>query len=195
MIYPNSGSALGSNINSGLSTQIVIKVGSTTVGAIQALTINQNRELCVWEEIGTEGIIEIHPKNATRIEISVQRVVFDELRMLESFGRGYINLQSQRVPFDIHIIDKSVSDGDGNNALSHICHNCWFKQYSTPYNSNNFVVTEGANLVCEYITSMRNAQNASYGGSRGITYEYDTIERNTDLTGQRGRFTSVGISK
>ncbi|MFA5048986.1 MAG: hypothetical protein WC516_08235 [Patescibacteria group bacterium] len=194
MIYPNSGSALGSNINSGLSTQIVIKVGSTTVGAIQALTINQNRELCVWEEIGTEGIIEIHPKNATKIEISIQRIVFDELRVLESFARGFINLQAQRVPFDIHIIDMSTAN-DVSNALSHICHNCWFKQYSTPYNANNFLITESANLVCEYITSMRNAQNASYGGLKGISYEYDTIERNTDLTGRRGRFSSTGISK
>lgn len=193
-MYPASGSILRPNISSGLSTQVIIKVGSTTVGAIQTLTINQSREFNVWEEIGTEGIIEIHPKNATKIEISVQRVVFDELRALESFGRGFINLQAQRVPFDIMIIDMSESV-DGSNVLSHICHNCWFKQYSTPYNANNFLITENASLVCEYITSMRNAQSASYGGLRGIVYEYDTIERNTDLTGQRGRFTSAGISK
>lgn len=193
MTYPSSGSFLRPNISSGLSTQLIIKVENTAVGAIQGLTINQNRELAVWEEIGTEGIIEIHPKNATRIDISVQRIVFDELRLLESFARGFINLQAQRVPFDINIIDLSAAN-DMSNALSHICHNCWFKNYVIPVNSNNFLITESAQLFCEYITSMRNAQNASYGGLRGITYEYDTIERNTDLIGKRGRFTSAGLA-
>lgn len=193
MTYPSSGSLLKSNISSGLSTQITIKIGMATVGAVQSLTINQTREMAIWEECGTEGVIEIHPKNATKIELSVQRIVFDDLRLLESFGRGFINLQAQRVPFDVHIMDFITSDNE--NILSTILHNCWFKQYSTPYTANNFLVTESASLVCEYITSMRNAQNAANGGLRGISYEHDSIERNTDLSGKRGRFTSSGIAK
>lgn len=193
-MYPSSGSTLRPNVSSGLSTTIIIKVGSTTIGAIQNLTINQNREMAIWEEIGTEGIIEIHPKNATKIDLAVTRIVFDELRLLESFARGFINLQAQRIPFDIHIIDLGAAKND-DNALSHICHNCWFKSYNTPYAANNFLIQETANLVCEYITSMRNAQNAAFGGLRGIDYNSDSIERNTDLTGKRGRFTAAGISK
>lgn len=194
MSYPNSGSFLNSQVSSSLSTSIIVKVGPTTIGAIQSLKITQTRGLKVEEEIGTEGVIEIHPTTATQIDISVERIVFDELRITESFGRGFMNLQPQRIPFDIHIIDLGATESV-ENALSTILHNCWFKSISTPYNANNFLIQESATLLCEYITSMRGAGNASYGGIRGIIYDYDTIERNTDVIGRRGKFSSSGIAK
>lgn len=194
-MYPTSGSILNSKLSSSLSTSIIVKVENTTVGAIQTLTIKQSREMCIWEECGNEGIIEIHPKNATKISIDVTRIVFDDLRLTESLARGFINIQSQRIPFDIHIMDTGAAIND-DNILSHILHGCWFRGYITPLTSNNFLITETADIACEYITSMRNAQNASYGGiSRKISYSYDTIERATDLNGRRGSFNSSGISK
>lgn len=107
MTYPTSGSILDKGINSSLSTQITIKVGPTTVGAIQSATIRQDREVAVHEEIGTDGVVDSHPKNAAKVSMEVERIVFDQLRLTEAFARGFINLQAQRIPFDIQIIDRS----------------------------------------------------------------------------------------
>jgi len=190
MLYPTTGSTITPNIHSGLSTQIVVKVGRTTVGAIQRLQISQTREMSTWEEIGTDGVVEIHPKNATKIDIQVTRMVFDELRITEAFSRGFVNLQAQRVPFDIQIIDKMASRTK-EDAVIHIFNNCWFKDYSPAYQSDNFLISERAGITCEYVTTMRRGHSAVTGGARGISYEYDTVERATDVKGQRGRLDSA----
>lgn len=191
--FPNSGSILSPKVHSGLSTQMTIKVGATTVGAIQSLAIQQNREMNIWEEIGTDGIIEIHPKGAAKINIQVQRVVFDGLRLPEAFARGFINIQAQRLPFNIEIIDKSDSLDIGDAVVS-TCNGCWFKSYSPTFTAENFIIKEQADIVCEYITTMRSAISAVHGGKRGIAFDFDTIERNTDVKGIRGRFDSAGVS-
>jgi hypothetical protein len=192
MVYPNSGSIINPNIHSSLSTQIVVKVNGTTVGAIQRLQINQTREMHIHEEIGTDGVVEIHPKNAAKIDLQVTRVVFDELRITEAFARGFVNIQAQRIPFDIQIIDKMASS-TREDAVIHIFNNCWFKGYSPTYQADNFIISENANIICEYVTTMRRGHSASIGGSRGIVYEYDTIERTTDVRGQQGRLDSAGL--
>jgi hypothetical protein len=194
MTYPQSGSLLQNRINSSLSTQISIKVGSTTVGAIQKLSITQNRDLWRHEEIGTEGVVEIHPKGAAKIEISVDRIVFDGMRLPEAFARGFVNLQSQRVPFDIHIIDKSEMKSSGD-ALVHVLNNCWFRQYNPQFRSDSFIISESAQIWCEYITTTQNGISAVYGGLRGISYEYDTIERATDSRGQIGRYEKLSTGR
>lgn len=191
--YPHSGSFLIPEIHSNLSTQITIKVGATTVGAVQSLTIQQNREMHTWEEIGTDGVIEIHPKGAAKINLQVQRVVFDGLRLPEAFARGFINIQAQRIPFNIEILDRSDSVEVGD-AIVHTLNNCWFKSYSPTFTAENFIVREQADIACEYITTMRNAISAVQGGKRGVAFDFDTIERNTDVKGIRGRFDSAGIS-
>jgi hypothetical protein len=227
MSYPGSGSSLGAQTNVGLSTQIVVKVNNTTVGAIQSLVAKQDRKMKVVEEIGTDGIIEIHPMESAKISLTVSRIVFDSLRLPEAFGRGFINIQSQRLPFDICVLDRStVSDlglkgkskdvmdfanrwannitewgsklGIGIKAtepyMGHIVHtynNCWITNYTTNYKSETFLIIEEANIVCEYVTSMTDGKNVADGGKRGIQYDYDTIERVTDLTGNRGKFYAV----
>lgn len=193
MTYPASGSILNSKINSGLSTQITIKVGRVTVGAIQQLVVNQNRDMHRWEEIGTDGVVEMHPKGAARIELQVTRIVFDDLRLPEAFARGFINLQAQRIPFDIQLIDRSSSTVS-SNAIIHVFNNCWISAYSPTFRADNFLISENATILSEYITSNRNAESAVYGGIRGIPYERDSIERSTDVNGQRGRLepTSLG---
>ena len=194
MAYPQSGSLLQNRINSGLSTQITIKVDGTTVGAIQKLSIIQNRDLWRHEEIGTEGVVEIHPKGAAKIEISVDRVVFDGMRLPEAFARGFINLQSQRVPFDINIIDRSEMKNN-NDAIVHVFNNCWFRQYSPQFRSDHFIVSESAQIWCEFVTTTQNGVSAVYGGLRGIAYEYDTIERATDSRGQIGRYEKLDTGR
>jgi hypothetical protein len=192
MIYPTSGSLLNDKIHSGLSPQITIKVGSTTVGAIQRLQITQTREMLTWEEIGTDGVIEIHPKNAAKIDIQVNRIVFDYLRLPEAFGRGFVNLQAQRIPFDIQILDRSVRLNP-DDAIINVYHNCWFKNYSPTYQADNFIISESGSIACEYVTTSRQGQSAAQGGLRGVAYDYDTMERATDVNGRRGRFDSTGF--
>lgn len=192
--YPKSGSLLQPRINASLSTQIVVKVdGVTTVGAIQQLQINQTREMLTWEEIGTHGVIEIHPKNAAKIELTVQRLVFDKMRITEAFARGFVNINAQRIPFNIEIMD--TSNGNGyNEIITHYYHNCWFKSFNTVYNSNSYLITDTSNITCEYVTTYIDGLSSVNGGLRGITYIGDSIERNTDTYGERGSFNSAGFS-
>ena len=192
MTYPKTESLLFSNIQTGLSTQIVIMANSNPIGAVQRLQISQRRDIKLWEEIGTDGIVESHPINATKISLDVTRIVFDNLRMTEAFGRGFINLQSQRFPFDIQVIDTSNIKGEIMNSILHVFHNCWFKEYAPTFQADNFIVQETASLSCEYVTSTKRARSAVEGGARGITFEYDSIERETDTKGRRGRFYSAG---
>ena len=192
MSYPQSGSQINSEIHSGLSTQILIKVGSVTVGAIQEFTVNQAREILRWEETGTNGIVDSHPKSATKIDISVNRIIFDQMRLFEAFGRGFINLQAQRFPFEIDIIDNMT--GNDNLAIVHTYHNCWFNSYSTSYHSDNYLIIETAKIFCDYVTSIQNGASVPNGGIRGIPVEYDIIERNTDALGNRGYFDSTGLN-
>jgi hypothetical protein len=193
MTYPPSGSILNSQINSGLSTQITVKVGGVTIGAIQQLVVNQNRDMHRWEEIGTDGVVEMHPKGAARIELQVTRIVFDDMRLPEAFARGFINLQAQRIPFDIQLVDKT-SANISTNAIVHIFNNCWFKAYSPTFRADNFIVSETATIQSEYVITNRNATSAVHGGIRGVGYERDSVERSTDVNGHRGRLepTSAG---
>ncbi len=191
MSYPSSGSVISSSIHSGLSTQITVKVGSATVGAIQRLTVNQNREIHIHEEIGTDGVIESHPKGAAKIDLQVTRVVFDGMRLPEAFARGFINIQAQRIPFDVQLIDRSIGVED-NSALVHVFNNCWFKNYSPTFAAETFLVIENATLTCEYVTTSVAGQSAVSGGLRGIRYDSDTVESTTDVTGRRGRLDATG---
>ena len=194
-MYPNSGSSLTSNISSNLTTQIRVKVDNITIGAIQTIDISQSRNMKVIEECGTEGIVEIHPTEAAKISAKISRIVFDDLRIMESLGRGFINIQAQRIPFNIQIMDFGNAGKNSTNVLVHTLHNCWVKGSTTPISLNNFTITESADIVCEKITSMRDANSAANGGFRGISYSYDTIERATDLEGKSGRISSSGLAK
>jgi hypothetical protein len=184
--YPQTGSLLSSLPQTSLSTLITVKVRGTPVGAIQELRIDQNRDMNVWEEIGTDGVVEIHPKGAAKITFSVTRIVFDQLRLPEAFNRGFLNLQAQRIPFDVEIVDTFA--GDNTLAAVHTLKECWFRRYSTPYRADNFLISETAELVCARITSMQGAGNVANGGTRGLPVEYDTIERETDFHGRPGKF-------
>ena len=153
--FPNTGTNInaGHRTNSGLSTQIIIKVFNNPVGALQTLSVTQNRPLQRISEIGTDGVIEIVPNAATTYELSAERVVFDQLRLPESFSRGFRFIAAQRVPFDIDVIDISGTDpnspDDDSNKVIMTYKNCWFTNYVTPYQAGNYIITETASLWCE----------------------------------------------
>lgn len=160
--FPNTGTNInaGHRTNSGLSTQIIIKVYNNPVGALQQLSVAQNRPLQRISEIGTDGVIEIVPNAATTFELTANRIVFDQLRLPESFSRGFRFIAAQRVPFDIDIIDISGNDpnvpDDETNQVVMTYKNCWFTRYETPYAADNYIITETATLYCEtgYLTSI-----------------------------------------
>jgi hypothetical protein len=180
--YPVTGSTLDSQISTGLSTQIVVKVGNETVGAIQQLSIRQNRNLGQVVEVGTDGIIELVHNNATKYTITVNRIVFDRLRLPEAFARGFINIKSQVLPFDILIIDKTAGDIGTEGSVVHRLVNCKFSDLSVAYQAGDYIVKEDATLQCEDISSTlgNTDSNAATGGARGLNYQENTRERETD---------------
>lgn len=178
--YPTSGSTLTSKISTGLSTQIVVKVGTDTVGAIQSLSIAQTRNIERVKELGLDGILEAVPNQPTQYEISVSRIVFDRLTLPEAFMRGFINIKSQLIPFDILIIDRTNGDGDG--AVVHTLKNCWFRSYTPKFGADNYIRSEDASIICEdiYTTLGSSSINAAQGGSRGVKFDVNERERATD---------------
>jgi hypothetical protein len=153
--FPNTGTNInaGHRTNSGLSTQIIIKVYNSPVGALQNLSVTQTRGLQRISEIGTDGVIEIVPNSATQYELTASRIVFDQLRLPESFSRGFRFIAAQRIPFDIDIIDISGTDpntpDDDSNKVVMTYKNCWFTRYETPYAADNYIITESATMWCE----------------------------------------------
>ena len=184
--YPLSGSTLNAQISSGLSTQILVKVGATTVGAIQSLQITENRDLTRIKELGLDGILEIVPNSATTYDARVERIVFDGLRLPEAFARGYINIKSQTVAFDILVIDRS--NGEGEGAITHTLKSCWFQNYSPRFQADNYIITESATIWIEDISSNlgTSSESAVQGGVRGIDFDVNARERSTDAGGYRG---------
>jgi hypothetical protein len=82
---------------------------------------------------------------------------------------------------------------DGKNAIIHVFNNCWFSSYEPRFEANNFILSETANLLCEYVTTTKDSISAVYGGLRGISFDYDIMERNTDTKGIRGRYAKTNI--
>jgi len=178
--YPTTGSTLNSKIHTGLSTQIIVKVGTETVGAIQRLQVTQSRTLERIREVGLDGVLEIVPRQATEYEATISRIVFDRLRLPEAFARGFINIKAQLIPFDILVIDRT--NGDGEGAVSHKLTNCWFNRYSPTYQADNFIITEEATVWVEDISTTLGTSeaNAAQGGARGVNYQVNERERQTD---------------
>lgn len=193
--YPKTGTTLDSKISSGLSTQIIIKVGTETVGALQDLSIHQTRPLTSVKEIGTDGVLEILPNSATTYNASISRIVFDGLSLPEAFARGFVNIKSQTVPFNIEIID--TSRGEDNNASVTQLINCWFKDLTTPYKSGDYLISQSANIDFEDIATTLGASksNAAVGGDRHINYQDNDRERATDVGSYRGSMDVANLVK
>ena len=192
--FPNTGTTTGIQTNSagtlpvgatnaGLSTQIIVKVNNTAVGALQRLTVTQNRPLERIKEIGTDGVIEIVPMGPTTFELTADRIVFDQLRLPEAFSRAFRFIDAQRIPFDIDIVDLSSVLVSGANLNANPAgvvvmtyRNCWFTSYTTPYTSDNYVITESSSLWCETAYLLQPNQNSlpNSGGPRGLVAQTDT---------------------
>ncbi len=181
--YPNTGSILNSKIHTALSTQIIIMCEGNSIGAIKSFSENQSRSNTRITEVGTDGTIEIVPTAPVDISLDLDRTVFDGLSLPEAFARGFRNIQSQRIPFDIVVIDQF--SGTGDDAVITTYHNCWFKSLSKSYSSDDYVIVERASVDVESISTIRGgeavAKSQGVGGGRQIAnVQFDDIETQAD---------------
>jgi len=208
--YPSTGSRLTSSISTSLSTQIIIQVemndGSVQpVGAIKSLSEKQSRSLMRIVEIGTDGVIEIVPNKATEFSLSLERTVFDGLSLPEALGRGFRNIQAQRFPFNIQVVDVNASIVDASGAAGKdstvitTYHNCWFNSTSTPIKADDYIIMQQAEVWCEFITSIRAgkavAESQAAGGGRSMLTpsQVDPVEAAADSARRLGALDFAGL--
>jgi hypothetical protein len=197
---PNTGTELGQGrTNSGLSTQIIIKINGIAVGALQNLTVNQNRPLKRVDEIGTDGNIEIVPTGSTTYDLTATRIVFDQMRLPEAFSRGFRFIAAQRIPFDIEIIDLTSvgkpgtppSDAGGIVVMTY--KNCWFSKYSTPYTAADYLISETADIWAETAYVSAGAPLASIERDSKTETDAEGIESSVNTGGRRGAMDASGV--
>lgn len=196
-LTPNTGSIIeGPNgrdrTGTGISTNIIIKVGATPVGAIQSLQVREQRNIQMVDEVGTDGHIDSVPIKSTDISGECRRTRFDRLRVTEAFGRGYLHVHAQRIPFDIDIYDSW--NGDGNNAIITTIKNVWIQSISYQYQADNWIIIDDMSWVAEAISSTINGGNAATGGERGANIlQINSIERQADKGQRRGALDAPGL--
>lgn len=200
-VYPQTGTAFtngaGKNrIGAALSTNIIIKVGDSPIGAIQNITVNENRAIQMINEVGTDGHVDSAPRASTEITGNCTRIRFDRLRMAEAFSRGFVHVHSQRYPFDIDIID--TWRGDGSSQILTVIRQVWIQSISYSYTADNFVISEQMSFTAEAIESHmvqsgQNVTSAAEGGGRSLTFFSDAIERAADVGSRRGSMDAPGL--
>lgn len=208
MTYPNTGSTLvnpnGSNItSSALSTNILICVGPTPVGAVQRLSISENRTIKMVDEVGTDGHIDSAPTSSTNITGSCERIRFDRMRIAEAMGRSFIHAKSQRYPFNIVIIDQwngnALDPSDNSAAIITTIQNVWIKQINYAYQASDWLITDAMEWEAETIYSTLGSGNtpSAQGGTRSIPLSIlsptSDIEQAADIGQKRGAMDSPGI--
>jgi|10_taG_2_1085330.scaffolds.fasta_scaffold33951_3 hypothetical protein len=197
--YPNTNSILDSKTRTGLSTQILILVGTEPVGAVQSFSESQSKSTKKIGEVGTDGFVEIVPSSQTTISLDLDRVVFDGLSLTESLSRGYRNIAAQRIPFDIVVIDKFSSSSEADWIVT-TYHNCWFESLSKSYTQQDYVISEKAKVAVEYMSTARSddavGRSAPIEGLRQLAHDnYDDVEMDADagIDGRRGAMDFNGI--
>jgi hypothetical protein len=179
-----------------VSTNIIIKVGANPVGAITSLSINENRPIAMIDEVGTDGHIDSVPKSATNITGDCKRTRFDNLRIAAAFSRGFIHVASQRVPFDIHIID-TFAGSDPGSMLTTVIKSVWISKINYTYSASDFIIVEDMSWEAERIYSTIGSGNAvtTVAGGRNLILPGtpNEFERQTDRGGRIGSLDASGL--
>lgn len=168
--YPQTGSIINKSDGTNrtgvaLSTQILIKVNDQAVGAVQNLSVREQREITMVNEVGTDGSIDSAPTKSTVISGSCNRVRFDRLRASEAMGRDFLHAHSQRLPFDLDIYD--FWGGDTSTPIITTIRNVWITNLSYDYKMDNWLIFDQMDWVAEAIYSSINGNPAATGGERG----------------------------
>jgi len=200
--YPRSGTNLEPNragTSTGLSTSILVQVDGRNVGAIQELRVTTTRNVERVREVGLDGFLEAVPNQPTEVNLDITRIYFDRMRLPEAFGRIFKNIQHQRIPFNVTVFDFSGDDPKNNSLAPEdvdpevtTFHNCWFRQYSYPYTARDYIISETAAVVCEFVSNTRLSKGGLVGTANQAT-DVQGIEA-LSVTGQRrGSLDVAGI--
>lgn len=208
--YPHTGSQMldssGRNTTrTGVSTNIIIQVDGNPVGAVQKISINEDREIAMIDEVGNDGHIDSVPKSSTNITGDCTRTRFDNLRIASAFSRGFVHVAAQRIPFDIVILDifaADEEDADGFNAsdnvITTVIKNVWISKIGYVYNATDFVITEDMSWKAEHIYSYlgQGQQAVPAPEARQIpVIDDDQFERQADIGQRRGSLDAAGLIK
>lgn len=199
--YPTTGSTLvtpqGYNKTStALSTNIIIRVGTIAVGAVQSLAITESRSVKTIAEVGTDGFIDSAPTGSTNVTVNCTRIRFDKLRVAQAFSRGFIHVSAQRYPFDIDIYDNQSQDE--SNRIVTTVRNCWITNINYTYSADNWIVSETMNCQAETIYSTLGglATGKPVGDiivPRLVNPFNNDIEREADIGRRRGGLDAPGL--
>lgn len=185
IISPGTGSTVGGlptgqdATRTGISTQIIVKVGAVSIGAIKSIQIQENRPIVMINEVGTDGSIDATPNASSTFTASIQRTRFDRMRIAEAFTRGFVHVSSQLVPIDINIYDNW--SGSGANAIITTLKDCWIDSISYTYSDSDWVIVDSMGIKFERIFSTLNSGSAATGGLRGPSIlQVNPIEQASD---------------
>lgn len=174
---PNTGSSLtvaGSNVNktsTAISTNIIIMVNNTAVGAIQSMSIDESRNIKMVDEVGTDGHVDSVPVSSTNITGTCKRIRYDRMRVAEAFSRGFVHVHSQVYPFDIVILDKQKRSQA--SQISTVIKNVWIKGINYSYEANEWIITDTMTWEAEAIFSVlsgSSSQSVAVGGENGVVH-------------------------
>ena len=200
--YPRSGTRLEASragTSTGLSTSILVQVDGRNVGAVQELKVTTSRNIERVRELGLDGFLEAVPNQPTEVNLDITRIYFDRMRLPEAFGRIFKNIQHQRIPFNVTVFDFSGQDPKNNSLAPEdvspdvtTFHNCWFKQYSYPYTARDYIISETAAVVCEYVSNTTTSKGGLIG-TANQAYDVQGIEAQSVTEGRRGSLDVAGI--
>lgn len=180
--YPATGSTIDTRMRTGMSTQFIIRVNGEAVGTLQSFDPSESRPIQPVQEIGTDGFIEVHPNGPTTVKISVQRIVFDNLRLAPAFKRGFEHINAQRLPFDIEVYDHTHVESIAPQVI--VYRNCWFASIGTRYAAGNYQIAESAEIVCQYVENLLPVEKGR--NERGLEPDVDANRWESKVdTGQR----------
>lgn len=203
--YLYTGSSLEAGTNTGLSTQILVKIDGKAVGAIQSLTATQTRRMRRINEVGTDGVVEIVPQAATEITLRVERIVFMKKGLPEAFNRAYTNIHAQRVPFDIFVYDFTNAKGaaldngffagdSAEGVITTVYENCWFNNLEIRYQAGDYIIAQNAGIDAEYVRTFANGDVGTSAVPVNADNNIDPLERLSDI-GRRGSMDARGLTE
>lgn len=206
MAITNTGSLIsdenGNNrTGTAVSTNIIIKVGNIAVGAVTNMQVTEDRNIALIDEVGTDGHIDSVPQKSTDISGSCERTRFDGLRIAAAFSRSFIHVKSQRIPFDIQIIDTFFSSDPSTNLVTTI-KNVWIRKIGYSYRADNFVIVDNMDWVAEDIYSTVSGNNGNavrnIAGARNDVFDaisgsINPFEAQADRGDRRGALDAAGL--
>jgi hypothetical protein len=159
-----------------LSTNIIIEVSGTPVGAIQDINYKETRGIHMVDEVGTDGHIDSAPNKSVEVSGGCQRTRFD----------------------DIFQADENVGTNfsSGKNVIVTTLKNVWITDISTAYKATEFIITDSMNFVAETVYSTLGDGSAySLSTSRKVKAYVDSggFEQAADIGRRRGALDGAGL--